>query len=150
MMVRGALRKGEALLVGLTRCGHCGRRLQSAITAQTVISAVIIVMLPGLIRSADPCISFGALRVDQAVGAEIVRVLQPIGVEAAMRAITEHEQQAGEQQHESSWHSSRPDTRRPGRAANMTWSILTIVLSPQNSSGGGMAASRAYALWRTS
>src|SRR4051812_3161441 len=27
MMVRGAVRKGEALLAGLLRCGHCGRRL---------------------------------------------------------------------------------------------------------------------------
>jgi len=27
MMVRGAVRKGEALLTGLLRCGHCGRRL---------------------------------------------------------------------------------------------------------------------------
>src|SRR5437763_324770 len=27
MMVRGAVRTGEALLAGLLRCGHCGRRL---------------------------------------------------------------------------------------------------------------------------
>jgi hypothetical protein len=27
MMVRGPVRKGEALLAGLVRCGHCGRRL---------------------------------------------------------------------------------------------------------------------------
>src|SRR5215831_4689281 len=27
MMVRGPVRKGEALLAGLLRCGHCGRRL---------------------------------------------------------------------------------------------------------------------------
>ncbi|MES0033560.1 zinc ribbon domain-containing protein [Mesorhizobium sp. M0040] len=26
-MVRGPVRKGEALLAGLLRCGHCGRRL---------------------------------------------------------------------------------------------------------------------------
>jgi hypothetical protein len=30
---------------------------------------------------AAPCISFGALRVDEAVGVEIVRSLQPLGVE---------------------------------------------------------------------
>jgi hypothetical protein len=27
MMVRGPVRKGEALPAGLLRCGHCGRRL---------------------------------------------------------------------------------------------------------------------------
>jgi len=38
------------------------------------------------------------LRVDEAVGAEIVRLLQPLGVEAAVRAITECERQSGEKQ----------------------------------------------------
>ena len=27
-MVKGAVRKGEVLLAGLLRCGHCGRKLQ--------------------------------------------------------------------------------------------------------------------------
>src|SRR3954454_8823590 len=40
----------------------------------------------------------GALRVDQAVGAEIVRLLQPLGVDAAVRAIMDCEHQAGEKQ----------------------------------------------------
>ena len=44
------------------------------------------------------CISFGALRVDEAVGAEIVRLLQPLGVEAAIQAITQCERQSGEKQ----------------------------------------------------
>ena len=48
--------------------------------------------------AAAPCISFGALRVDQAVGGEIVRLLKPLGVEAAVRAITDCEHQAGEKQ----------------------------------------------------
>jgi hypothetical protein len=38
------------------------------------------------------------LRVDEAVGAEIVRLLQPLGVEAAVHAITECEHQSGEKQ----------------------------------------------------
>ncbi len=98
MMVRGALRKGEALLVGLMRCGHCGRRLQVGYNGAHGdigrYNCDAVRANPG----SDPCISFGALRVDQAVGAEIVRVLQPIGVEAAMRAIMERDQQAGDKQ----------------------------------------------------
>lgn len=27
LMVRGSVRRGDALLAGLLRCGHCGRRL---------------------------------------------------------------------------------------------------------------------------
>ena len=96
MMVRGAVRKGEAL--PLMRCGHCGRRLQVSYNGTNGdigrYNCDAVRANPG----ADPCISFGALRVDQAVGAEIVRVLQPIGIEAAMRAITDREQQAGDKQ----------------------------------------------------
>ena len=35
----------------------------------------------------DRCISFGSLRVDQAVGAEVLRLLKPLGVEAALNAV---------------------------------------------------------------
>jgi excisionase family DNA binding protein len=96
MMVRGAVRKGEALLAGLVRCGHCGRRLLVSYNGTKGdvgrYNCDALRTNPG----ADPCISFGALRVDEAVGAEVVRVLQPLGIEAAVRAITESEQRAGE------------------------------------------------------
>src|SRR5215210_155362 len=98
MMVRGAVRKGEALLAGLLRCGHCGRRL---LVADNGTKGDIGRYHCDATRSdpaAAPCISFGALRVDQAVGAEIVRLLQPLGVDAAVRAITDCEHQAGEKQ----------------------------------------------------
>jgi DNA invertase Pin-like site-specific DNA recombinase len=98
MMVRGAVRKGEALLVGLLRCGHCGRRL---LVSYNGIKGDIGRYHCDATRSdpaAAPCISFGALRVDQAVGAEIVRLLQPLGVDAAVCAITDCEHQAGEKQ----------------------------------------------------
>ena len=98
MMVRGAVRKGEALLAGLLRCGHCGRRLLVSYNGTKGdvgrYNCDAIRSNPG----ADPCISFGALRVDEAVGAEIVRLLQPLGVEAAVHAITECEHQSGEKQ----------------------------------------------------
>ncbi len=96
MMVRGAVRKGEALLTGLVRCGHCGRRLLVSYNGNKGdvgrYNCDAVRNNPG----ADPCIAFGALRVDEAVGAEVVRLLQPLGVEAAVHAITGSEQQAGE------------------------------------------------------
>lgn len=98
MMVRGAVRKGEALLTGLLRCGHCGRRLLVSYNGTKGdvgrYNCDVVRTNPG----ADPCIAFGALRVDAAVSVEIVRLLQPLGIEAALHAIVESEQRAGEKQ----------------------------------------------------
>ena len=81
---RRAVRHGSGLLAGLLRCGHCGRRLQVNYRGR---------------RSArykcrgsegddgERCVSFGALRVDEAVGEAVVRAVQPQGVEAALLAI---------------------------------------------------------------
>jgi hypothetical protein len=98
MMVRGAVRKGEALLAGLLRCGHCGRRLLVSYNGTKGDIGRYHCDATRSNPAAAPCISFGALRVDQAVGAEIVRLLQPLGVDAAVRAITACEHQAGEKQ----------------------------------------------------
>ena len=98
MMVRGAVRKGEALLTGLLRCGHCGRRLLVSYNGTKGDVGRYNCDATRRNPSVDPCISFGALRVDEAVGAEIVRLLQPRGVEAAIHAITECEHQSGEKQ----------------------------------------------------
>lgn len=98
MMVRGAVRKGEALLVGLLRCGHCGRRLLVSYNGTKGDIGRYHCDATRSDPAAAPCISFGALRVDQAVGAEIIRLLQPLGVDAAVRAITDCEHQAGEKQ----------------------------------------------------
>jgi DNA invertase Pin-like site-specific DNA recombinase len=98
MMVRGAVRKGEALLTGLLRCGHCGRRLLVSYNGTKGDVGRYNCDATRSNPGADRCISFGALRVDEAVGAEIVRLLQPLGVEAAVHAITECEHQSGEKQ----------------------------------------------------
>ena len=98
MMVRGAVRKGEALLAGLLRCGHCGRRLLVSYNGTNGDVGRYNCDATRNNPGADPCISFGALRVDEAVGAEIVRLLQPLGVDAAIHAITQCEHQSGEKQ----------------------------------------------------
>jgi excisionase family DNA binding protein len=98
MMVRGAVRKGEALLAGLLRCGHCGRRLLVSYNGTKGDIGRYHCDATRSNPAVAPCISFGALRVDQAVGVEIVRLLQPLGVEAAVHAITDCEHQAGEKQ----------------------------------------------------
>jgi hypothetical protein len=75
------------------------------------------------------------LRVDQAVGGKMVRLLQSLGVEAAVRTITDCEHQAGENRANLIWRSNRRGSRLPGRGGNTMRSILTIVLSRANSEG---------------
>jgi len=86
-MSRGSIRRGEALLAGLLRCGHCGRKLHVAYSG--VNSDVGRYHCRGayLNHGTDSCISFGGMRIDRAVGAEVIERLQPLGVEAAIGAM---------------------------------------------------------------
>jgi excisionase family DNA binding protein len=87
-MARGALRRGEALLAGLLRCAHCGRKLHVAYGGSR--GTVARYHCKGAaINHGSPqgCISFGSLRVDEAVCREVLSALRPIGVQAALRAI---------------------------------------------------------------
>jgi hypothetical protein len=78
------------------------------------------------------------------VAAEIIRLLQPLGVDAAVRAITDCEHQAGEKQRqlELALEQARYEAARARRQYDV--SILTIVLLPASSSGGGMPPSRRW------
>jgi excisionase family DNA binding protein len=87
-MARGALRRGETLLTGLLRCAHCGRKLHVAYSGSD--GSVGRYHCKGAAinhGSSQRCISFGSLRVDQAIAAEVLKMLSPVGVQAALRAI---------------------------------------------------------------
>jgi DNA invertase Pin-like site-specific DNA recombinase len=83
-MAKGAVRKGGSLLAGLVRCGRCGRRLHVAPEAKG--GTRYHCRGAHLMQGAPKCVSFGGLRVDEAVEAEILRVLAPGAVEAALEA----------------------------------------------------------------
>jgi len=87
LLSRGAVRRGETLLAGLLRCGHCGRKLHVAYSGATGEVGRYHCKGSFVNHGGDRCISFGSLRVDQAVGAEVVRLLKPLGIEAALQAI---------------------------------------------------------------
>jgi DNA invertase Pin-like site-specific DNA recombinase len=87
LMARGAVRRGETLLAGLLRCGHCGRKLHVAYGGKVGEAGRYHCKGAYLNHGGDRCISFGSLRVDQAVGAEVLRLLKPLGVEAALSAV---------------------------------------------------------------
>jgi len=83
-VVRGAVRSGEPLLAGLLRCGHCGRKLYVAYGG----GAGRYHCQGGHVNHGTKrCISFGSLRADRAVGAEVVRILKPLGIHAAIKAL---------------------------------------------------------------
>ena len=85
-MSRGALRRGEALLAGLLRCGHCGRKLHVAYSGTDGNTGRYHCKGGANNHGGDPCISFGGMRIDRDVAAEVIERLQPLGIEAALAA----------------------------------------------------------------
>ena len=95
-MSRGSVRRGEALLSGLLRCGHCGRKLHVAYSGAEGNVGRYHCRGGHLNHGGDRCISFGAMRVDRAVSAEVIRRLQPLGVQAALDALEEQRVASGD------------------------------------------------------
>ena len=83
-LARGAAREGELLLPGLLRCGHCGRKLHvhygGKIGRYNCYGARTN-------HGAARCISISGLSIDAAISNEVLRVLKPLGIEAALKAI---------------------------------------------------------------
>jgi DNA invertase Pin-like site-specific DNA recombinase len=82
--VRGAVRRGELLLAGLLRCGHCGRKMYVGYGGKAGRYHCQGALVN---HGTGRCISFGSLRADDAVGTEVLRVLKPIGIDAAAKAL---------------------------------------------------------------
>jgi excisionase family DNA binding protein len=99
--VRGAIRCGEALLAGLLRCAHCGRRLQVRYVG-TDHNVVHYHCRSALFREGpgNDCIHFGALRVEAAVVEELLRVLKPEGLRAALEAVETLASEHDERRHQ--------------------------------------------------
>ena len=85
-MSRGALRRGEALLAGLLRCGHCGRKLHVAYSGTNGNTGRYHCQGGHFNHGGDRCISFGGMRIDRDVAAQVIERLQPLGIEAALAA----------------------------------------------------------------
>jgi hypothetical protein len=82
-IARGVARRGELILAGLLRCGHCGRKLYVGYGK----SGRYYCQGANVNHGTERCISFGGLRADQAVGSEVLRVLKPLGIDAAVKAL---------------------------------------------------------------
>ena len=90
----GAARAGEAILAGLLRCRRCALKLTVHYTGSRH-DVVRYGCHRGWLDKGQPrCISFGGNRVDEAIAAEILRVVQPAAIEAAILA---HREEAKKQ-----------------------------------------------------
>jgi hypothetical protein len=82
-IARGAARQGELILAGLLRCGHCGRKMYVGYGK----SGRYYCRGAFASHGTELCISFGGLKVDQAIAAKVLRVLKPLGIDAAVKAL---------------------------------------------------------------
>ena len=84
-IVRGSIKRGDALLSGLLRCGHCGGKLLVRYPGPTVIRYQCGNNLRN--PEATCCISFGGLKADRLISEEVLECLKPLGVQASLRVI---------------------------------------------------------------
>jgi DNA invertase Pin-like site-specific DNA recombinase len=81
-----AVRAGNGLLVGLLRCGHCGRKLHVRYWGKSGTAARYL--CKGDFDSGGRYyIGFGGGKFDQRFSEELLEVLSPLGVRASLRAI---------------------------------------------------------------
>src|SRR5215218_9369000 len=79
-------RGGRALLSGLITCGRCGRRLAVAYTGRCSRRSVYRCDRPNQMLGRPRCLGFGGSRIEAAVAREVLLVVEPMAVEAALEA----------------------------------------------------------------
>ncbi|MFQ6036854.1 MAG: recombinase family protein, partial [Sedimentisphaerales bacterium] len=82
----GSAKSGPALLAGLLRCGRCGRKLHVGYSGVGGRVPRYFCRGAHLNHGGRWCISFGGLRVDQAIVSEVLETLQPVGIQSALDA----------------------------------------------------------------
>jgi len=85
----GAIQSGPALLGGLLRCRRCGRKLMIKYTGNHHDVVRYACDRGWMDNGAPRCIAFGGITVDEAMSKEILRVVEPAAVEAAVLASKE-------------------------------------------------------------
>jgi len=83
----GSIRSGQGLLVGLLRCGQCGRRLHVRYWGKSGTSARYLCKGTYDGGGKKYCLGFGGRAVDERIGQELLRVLSPLGMQASLAAI---------------------------------------------------------------
>lgn len=91
----GAAKKGAGLLTGLLRCQRCGRKLTVRYTGSQH-EVLRYTCNRGWLDHGEPrCIAFGGVPVDDMISKQVLAVVQPAAIEAALLA------SEGEMQHQN-------------------------------------------------
>ncbi len=106
-------RAGQGLLVGLLRCGHCGRKLHVHYWGRKGTSGRYL--CKGDYESGGSyCLAFGGRGVDRRLSEELLKVISPLGLEASLEAIDdldstddERRQLLSRQQEQLEWEAQR-------------------------------------------
>ena len=81
-----AIRAGQGLLVGLLRCGHCGRKLHVRYWGGTGTHARYLCK-GDYDDGGQYCIGFGGSMVDRRMSEEVLKAISFLGVKASLKAI---------------------------------------------------------------
>ena len=88
------MRNGGGLLVGLLRCGHRGRKLKVRHNGLRSVARYLCNDANLIHGRQTKSIAFGNMRIDAVVSAEVLSVIAPLCLEAALQAITDHRSRA--------------------------------------------------------
>ena len=91
----GAAKKGTALLGGLLRCSHCGRKLFVGY-GKNRTQPRYLCHGGRESRGSASCQSLGGLGVDRAVAEAVLEAIRPVGIEAAIEAMKQLDEQHDE------------------------------------------------------
>jgi DNA invertase Pin-like site-specific DNA recombinase len=83
----GAVREGTALLQGIARCGHCGRRLRTEYHGRNSTPTYICGALDEINGQGLRCLTVGGVSIDQAVARAFLDAVKPAAVEATLLTV---------------------------------------------------------------
>jgi excisionase family DNA binding protein len=84
---QGAVRNGAALLPGLLRCGHCGRKLKVRYRLDLPTAQYYCTRPIEEDNAGRTCTVISGNRLERAISEAVLRILAPVGIEAALSAI---------------------------------------------------------------
>lgn len=93
----GAAKQGAALLTGLLRCGRCGHKLFTRYGGARGDVPRYVCRGDRRNYPVPQCMAVGGLRIDEAVARAVLEAVQPAGVQAALLAVQQLEEQNGEE-----------------------------------------------------
>jgi len=92
----GSVKRGSALLAGLLRCRRCGRKLMVDYTGNAPFVLRYVCHRSALDNGEPACITFGGLSLDEAISRELMTIVEPAAIEAAVLASEQENLQQGE------------------------------------------------------